>query len=423
MRLPDSRRDWLEATCRGVAGLLLAILAYRALRPMPPTPENLKVESVTGLSALSREDAPSRIHFKLRNIPNPAQRAWQDALRRSGSNISWSGELQPVTIAMRAIPSPLGGYVVAAQSPNAKAVIIRDDISTIASVRPEKAITSISVPAVSGNVRAIVGVDSAFVGLPDSVTFQRILVIANAGWEAKFLLAALEEAGWKADAIISVAPAVTVAQGAVTTIDTAHYSAVIALDESAASRASAIALYVKSGGGLILGAPAARSQAFAGLRISEPPSPNRPPLITDTVTHASSPFAAIPLGPDVVSIEARGGGTAVAARRVDFGRVIQVAFTDTWRWRMQGAAGAISDHRDWWSNILSQVVYTKRVSAGARDDNASPYSDLIEIAGAPVAEIGNSMPLGQRSGEMLWLTVVCALLITEWTSRRLRGVR
>lgn len=423
MRLPVKGREWFEAGLRATAALLVAILAYRTLFPETVAAPATSVATISDLAPLSRQAAPAHLRFAIDAIPTSTQRAWQDALRSAGSTVSWSGSLKPVVIAARPIASPAGGYTVTGYSSANAAMIFRDDISIIDSVPRQAQARSIMVPIASGRVRAVVDSDSAYTYLSDSVILQRILVIGKAGWETKFVLTALEEAGWKTDAVISVAPAVTVSQGTVATIDTTHYSAVVALDESAASRASAITSFVKSGGGLVIGNAAARSESFAALRVSAPSGAQGNVLIADTITHQSAPFNAISLSSQAVALETRRGSAAVAAKRVDFGRVIQIGFSDTWRWRMQGNAESALEHRGWWSHVLSQVVRTQRANADNRPTDQSPYTGLIDVAGYPVPSVTGSRPLSQRSNETLWLSVVCALLLAEWTSRRLRGAR
>ena len=84
----------------------------------------------------------------------------------------------------------------------------------------------------------------------DSLALKPVLVLGAAGWESKFTIAALEERGWRVASRVRVAPNVDVTQGPLGAIDTARYSAVIALDSTAASSATAIARYAREGGGV-----------------------------------------------------------------------------------------------------------------------------------------------------------------------------
>src|SRR5438034_1064430 len=70
----------------------------------------------------------------------------------------------------------------------------------------------------------------------DTLGLRRLLVLGQAQWETKFTIAALEERGWQVDAHIVVSPKGKgdVRQGDIGVIDTARYSAVLAVDTTAA---------------------------------------------------------------------------------------------------------------------------------------------------------------------------------------------
>lgn len=423
MLLPADRRRWFEAGCRTAAVLVLAGMLYRALIP---SEDSARAESrnaaISELTRVSVNDLPSRIHFDLDGIPSPTQRAWQRALRGAGSKISWSGNLEPIAISIRPVAAPSAQSIVTATSFGPSAALLRDDISTIDSASGGRPLISASLPIASGRVRVVSGNDSAYATASDSAALKSILVIGKANWETKFVLAALEEAGWKTEAAISVAPSIAVTQGSIATIDTAHYSAVVALDESADSRAASIRTFVRSGGGLILGDAAARTTAFTALRVSEPGSPPRAST-GDTVTRALSAFAPLRVGSDAIAVEQNKGMVSVAAKRVEFGRVIQIGYADTWKWRLQGPARGIDEHRDWWSHLLAQVAHASRSGVADGAGDPAPYSDLVNVAGLPSAQPQLSKPLSRSSSELLWMLGLFTLLLVEWASRRLRGAR
>lgn len=425
MRLPADRRAWLETACRSAAFLVLAFLVFRTLVPASQADAVRQTTAALGdLSDLTQSNLASRIHFELKGVPTQLQRSWQGALQAAGSSISWSGALRPIAIAARPIAVPGGGYMVTSAAPKGSVVTFRDDISVIDSISAKSGFAAASVAVASGVVRAVVAGDSAGVVLRDSLSLRRVLLFGKAGWESKFVAAALEEAGWKVDAAITLSPGVSVNQGVASSIDTARFSAVVALDESAAPRAREISSFVRSGGGLVLGDAAARSDAFLQLRVGAGPPANPARTISaDTVVRSSSAFARLRITTDAISLERRGRDVVVAARRVDFGRVIQVAYVDTWRWRMQGNSGSLADHRDWWSGIVSQVAHTHRVGPPATRSDQAPYADLVRIAGAPSARPSAAQPFSGGPGELFWMLALCALLLAEWTSRRLRGVR
>jgi hypothetical protein len=121
---------------------------------------------------------------------------------------------------------------------------------------------------------------------------------------------------------------------------------------------------------------------------------------------------------DAVAVERRSSGVAVAARRIGPGRVLQIGYDDSWRWRMAGAPGSEAAHRDWWSRVVSSVAYAPGGVESRSFD--APVASLIGRLGpsrpAPVASRGGVDP-------RLLLAIMLALLLVEWTSRRLRGLK
>jgi hypothetical protein len=424
MRLPADRREWLETLCRTGVFVMLAYLILQTLLPEKRATRETAVSDVPELASLTTIEAPARIHFALKGMPGVVQRDWFRALRSAGSQLSWSGSVQPIAIAAKPSVRPDRGYSINAYSAGTSLVKLADALSVVDSANVGTHFISASVAVGAGKIGVSSGSDSASAALTDSVVLRPVLVIGKAGWETKFVLAALEEARWKTDALISIAPSVNATQGAYTSIDTAHYSAIVALDGFAASRSRDLVSFVRSGGGLILGADAARAQEFSALRVSgSPPAAHQPVLMLDTISRASAPFTALDIKPNAVALEQRGGQIATAAMRVGFGRVAQLGYDETWRWRMQGSRQSLVDHRDWWSALISQVAYAPRISKTLSSDNRVPYASLVEIAGAPSPTPVVGKRLDAPTSQLIWIIVLSLLLIVEWTSRRLRGVR
>ena len=424
MRLPADRREWLETLCRAGALALLLFMIARAFFPAATVAPENSVVRVSDLAAITRVSPSARLHFTLDGIPSSSQRAWQKALRAAGNTISWSGKASPLAVTARPNANPDGGYTVSAYTTSDSPIQVRDAISLIDSAPSQAHFISTPVAISSGTARTVVQHDSASVSLRDSVILRPVLVIGKAAWETKFVLAALEEAGWKTNAIISVAPSLLTTQGRVTAIDTAHYSALIAVDASASSRAPEIIAFVKSGGGLVLAEDAAHASAFAPLRVSiNAPQVRQAAIGSDTISRGSAPFEHLDLKSDAVPIEQRGRNVAVAAMRVEFGRVIQTAFVDTWRWRMQGTEQSLIDHRDWWSALVSNVAYAPRYSFAGIANNGAPYADLVAVAGPPIDRPSKIGRVNNSINQLVWIVLLFALLLAEWTSRRLRGAR
>jgi hypothetical protein len=114
---------------------------------------------------------------------------------------------------------------------------------------------------------------------------------------------------------------------------------------------------------------------------------------------------------------------AAAARRVDAGRVIQLGYDETWRWRLAGGPQALDAHRTWWGALVSGVAYRAAAPvAGEAPDEDAPLARLVDALGP------SSAPAGAATPNTPWLpspvvlfTLVSVLLLAELASRRLRG--
>jgi hypothetical protein len=168
-------------------------------------------------------------------------------------------------------------------------------------------------------------------------------------------------------------------------------------------------------------------------------------LNVDTLDRGSAGFYALSaLRSDATPLERRQDGIAVAARRLGAGRVIQVGFDESWRWRMAGAPGAEAAHRDWWSRIVGSIAYAPVVreapAAPAGADTRSlrsasshpersegsalsaPLALVIDRLGPPRAAAPADFERWSPDSRIL-LALMLVLLLIEWTSRRLRGAR
>lgn len=128
---------------------------------------------------------------------------------------------------------------------------------------------------------------------------------------------------------------------------------------------------------------------------------------------------------DAIPLERRSEAIAVAARRFGAGRVVQSGYEDTWRWRMAGAETSVRDHREWWTELVSNVAYAPRVALPALGDaDDAPVAELVSALGPPSAQ-GDVAGGGlSRSHWLAWMfALVAVALIAEVASRRLRGAR
>ncbi len=235
------------------------------------------------------------------------------------------------------------------------------------------------------------------------------------------MAAALEERGWTVDARYTVAPGLDVSQGTLLPLDTASHAAVIVLDSTANRYAGTLERFVRSGGGLVLAgevgaslrqlAPAARrgQGTHAAAITFEPGDPRR----------ALSYVELRSLSTEGVTLETRDGGVVVAARRVGAGRVVEIGYRETWRWRMQGGEGAVAAHRAWWADLVAGVAYAP--AARNQPGDPAPLASLVDALGPATPLPPARTPRGPLYP---WLIAGCGLcLVLEWSSRRLRGAR
>ena len=250
-------------------------------------------------------------------------------------------------------------------------------------------------------------------------------MLGRATWEAKFVIAALEEAGWPVDARLAVAPGIEVVQGAGRSPDTASHAAVVVLDAPSAATAAAITRYVRSGGGLILSGTSASAPSMATIAAGRVGMRTRPSsiVVAEDAPRRALGFLAIAPRADALVLEQRDTRVAAAARRVESGRVVQIGYDETWRWRMGGGAQALDAHRAGWSALVSSVAHRAVVplSPDPRDDDA-PLAHLVDALGRPTAAAA-SMPSDARwaPSPAVLFALLSVLLLTELASRRLRG--
>jgi hypothetical protein len=421
----------IEHVLRGIVIAALAVMLWQSLYQQDDSGrEAVRARGVgEGLpewSVLSK--TPDRIHVQMDSVPSPIERAWLGALAGAGSSVTWSGDLPPVMIDVQPIASPTGGTRVFVAAPSGSSVVVSDDVGVIDTLRAQHAGAALSLNSIADQLTARVEGSAASTVPRDSVVLHKVLVIGDAGWESKFVVAALEEEGWKVDAFIRVAPAVDVTQGSAAVIDTSRYSAVVALDAAASPYANRVIEFARTGGGVVLAPQAASLDAMAPLRagaVSRGTSEARAIQAGELVSLTTLALAPITsLRGDAVPVEEREGAVAIAARRIGAGRALQLGYEDTWRWRMRGGEEAVRDHRGWWAGLVSSVAYAPRVPRAT----LTAETDEAPMIGL-VAAIGPSMPAGalsilptKPSDWIAWVFLLLALgLIGEVASRRVRG--
>jgi hypothetical protein len=424
----DRVRAGVEWASYGGAVLLLAWTLLDALRP-PDRPERPAVGALDSarLAEWTRGGVPQRLHVRIDSFPSPLERDWAAALARGGSTLTWSGSsLVPIAASVEPIVVPGGAERVRVAAPAGATVAIGDAAGVIDSSRAARGGLVLTSRTLVGPVEAVVGAGRATVERGASVEPRPLLVIARAGWEAKFVISALEEQGWDVAARLLVAPGTYVEQGRIGVIDTARLSAVVALDASAADVGAAVVRYARAGGGVILAGDAAGASAFRAIApgIGGDYLAARPASIPD-----SAPRSVLGLHPvvlrarDAIVLERRTAVNAVAARRVGLGRVVQIGYDDTWRWRLGGGEDAPREHAAWWSAMVSAVAHAPRAEAppaASRALDGAPFARLVATLGPSSDEpsVSSTDPARTR----WWIMpVIAALLLASWASRRLRG--
>lgn len=427
-----SRRRRFEIGCRIAAFAVLGWLIGSSLMPRAQLESERASSRDIGarLARWTRLPASVALHADLKTTPDAWISDWLGALRRTGHPVTWSGTPPAVAIATDALSDPAGGLRIDIAAPSGSVVTVRDGASVIDTVR---------VASLGATVTAAIAVDSIVgevngarftAAVPDPARLRPVLVVGEAAWEGKFVARALEERGWHVDARFAVAPRVDVTQGAAAPLDTSRVSAVIAIDTTIGLLgAAALERFVREGGGLVLVGSAASGPAVASLTAGSVGARTRPAVLPpDTIGLGATGFYPVrALRPTATALDRRGGSIAIAARRVGAGRVVQVGYDDSWRWRMAGGPGSQAAHREWWSRVVGSVAYVPSLpslptvarTTAARGVGA-PLAHLVERIGpsrtAPPAAAG--WHLDQR----MLMAVIMILLCLEWGSRRLRGL-
>jgi len=421
-------RLWLEraAHLAGIAIILWFLIDSLWTRP-GANAEAVEVGALPAeLRRWSTTASPHRVHLQVDGAIQPAHRDWLAAIAAAGSEVTWNGDsVMPLAIALDPVADPDGGTRVRVAAPAGTTVVLEDDLGAMDSVSAGSAGAQFLTysPLAAGRVRS--GSFTAAGVVRDSLEFGRLLVVGRVNWESAMVVAALEERGWEVDAILALSPKGDVKQGApVERIDPDRYSAVVLLDSVSLVSATQLIRYVRNGGGLVMTARTNASPALAPLRVgrigatvpaTEPfdttfPMPQRSLALTSI----------LPEG-DAVPLERRDHLVAVAARRVERGRVAVIGYDDTWRWRMAGGRNGLEDYRAWWATVVAGVANVRHFPIDqSRLADETPLATLVDRLGPP-AELPTHAR--RRPAHMqAWLFgALAALLLAQWLSRRLRG--
>jgi hypothetical protein len=437
MRSRDSRRVRLERGCRVVALAAIGLLFVVIARGGPG--QSLRVDRTEAIvSALARATtAPvAQLALRLTELPDESVRAWLEALRDAGTAVHWApvDSLPTTALSSEPVPGPDHARRITLSGAPAGVVVIGDDLGII-----DSAVVGAGTPRtvearVSGNVVARTRGATLTAPSSDSARTRAVLVMGRAGWEARFTTAALEESGWPVESEFIITPRGATGpaagtgiavrtRGATAPLDTARYAAVVAVDASAARHATAIAAFVRDGGGLILlpDADVGALRALAPARTGNTFRGTLGGILSATPREGLRGRTLVSPTDDAVILERRGSVVTVAARRYEMGRVLMLAYEDLWRWRMEGGETAPDEHRAWWSALVSSVAFSPLEAVPDRRGNPAPFAAWIASLDGPQTDAADGV---RRLPWTLLLLTLCILaLMTEWTSRRLRGAR
>lgn len=373
--------------------------------------------------SLRGEEATQRtVAAQFSESPSALQRDSLAALARAGRSVSWRGEIASLIAMAEPVREPGSRWRIAAVGDAALAV--RDSLGPVDSLASQGALT---LEPTRGPVQIAQGSTVALAEPQARATPRRAIVFGRVGWEPRFVITALEEAGWQVDARLELGRDRQVRQGDVALSITRH-DVVIVLDSASARReALALTRFSRTGGGVILAGEAARAdapalRAIAGARVIAEQEPETRSFVGHEPTHALPLFALGALRSDAVLIESRESTPAVVARRVEAGRLLQLGYAETWRWRMEGEGRSVEDHRAYWSHLAGLVARgdVQPVLSSTDAKSAAPLAATVHAIGFASAE-------AERSNNVfkfpLWLgPIILVGLLAEWALRRRRGV-
>ena len=414
----------------GLRLLALGAILGWVILALRPRPQVQVVDSAALVQALPRwtTGRVDSVHVLLDTVPDDLRLAWLAALRSAGIGTTYDGAIASLGVEAFASPAPAGGAMVLTA---ASGGVLSDALGTIDTLagggsRGPRA-TAVRVGDVRGQVMLTAGNQPARAVVTPTRAPKRLFVVAAAGWEAKFVIAALEESGWRVDARLLVGPGQDVWQGERAALDTSRHAAVLVLDSIGAAAVTGVERFARDGGGVVIAGDANRAQRLAPLMAWRAGRRATAPLGTlpaDTLWRGLGRVALENVADDrAVVLEERQGSAAVVARRYYAGRVVAVGFDETWRWRMAGDGNSLTAHRDWWSRIVASVALRSPLPADAPPSGAAPRARLHDALGAAMRH-ARTPP---RFSPALWSNLLGALafgcLLAEWLMRRARGAR
>ena len=427
MRSHASVRRIAEWVLRAALIAALGFALWRSMRASGAIPHSRTTSAsvlTRDLDAIAADPGVSTVELRVDAMPSSAERDLLVALRRSGVGVHWSGSPRALAIEVIRAREPDQRARVLVAGMGAAPTAVLDSVGLLDTVRVTAGATLDAATTV-GAVRAEQGAFAARAAVPLQGVRGAVLVLGRADWESKFVMSALEEAGWVVRASIVAAPAVLVRDAAILPLDTSRYDAVVALDSTAVDLAPAIGRFVSSGGGLLVVGSAMSLPAFRAFVPAQSGArqPGRILLADDSLTPRDLPFRPLArLRSDALTLEHQPSGPALVARRAGMGRALAVGYDETWRWRMLGGASGLAAHRRWWSGAVGSVAPERSVAA-AEGGNAAPLAALVSALGAPSRASAADVRPARNPLPLVLLIAISACLLAETASRRFRGER
>lgn len=334
MRSPDSRRSVLEGVLRVASVAAMATLAARLWLGATPFAPEVPATSVSLDSALAAwsQKAPPRATVRASTLPDARQRDWLVAIRRSGSGLAWSVE-DSTAGALVVEPGPLPEALarMAVLGKPSSYVLVSDGLGRIDSVRVGPRGAAFLRLRPLGAIQASLGSSTPVTVARDSLVVRPVLLIGSAGWESKFVAAALEEDGWTVSTRLQVAPGAVVRQGGAVAIDTSAYGAVIVMDSVSPLDGAVVARFVSEGGGLVASGPGVRHPALRSLLPrGAGQTPGALGALLGPTPRSGLNTRALVVNANNVVFERRNGAAVVGALRIGSGRVVAAGYDDTW---------------------------------------------------------------------------------------------
>ena len=427
MPSPGSGRRFAERALRAASLLAMIALAARFWSGTR-TPAGDGRADTAGLdSSLVHWAAvsPAQVIVDADTLPTRPQRDWLVALRRTGTEVRWtSRDSSGGALVVNAGPLPGSPARVIALTMPSRPVTLSDALGVIDSASAAGDGTVAWRASPIGIARANVGNAVATAAARDSFRVRPVLVVGQAGWEARFVVTALEESGWSVAVRFSVAPGALVRQNVPARLDTASVSAMVVLDSASTLDGADVARFVRQGGGVVASGAGTRNPA---LRSILPPvrdgSAGEIGGLLGPSPHSGLSTRTFVASVGSVALERRGNAPVVLARRVGSGRVIAIGYEDTWRLRMVPASESAPEaHRDWWSSLVGGVALVRPGLRNVGTIDEAPKASTVTSLGPPMGVSASEPTRTPWPWEPMLGLLIGAGLLGEWLSRRLRGL-